>query len=114
MAEDVSWDRMVDAIDTRFGLTDHGRLKRKLADAPELTEDVAFVVFERDGSRIKLERTTGPAIIDRKTVGARRAGADLHYENVYDPTEITHRTLVYREIGSDWEPVSIDELGLAG
>ena len=112
MAEDVSWERMVDAIDTRFGLTDHGRLTRKLADAPELTEDVSFVIFERNGVRIKLERTTGPAIIDRKTVGARRAGADLHYENVYDASETARKTLVYREVGSEWEPVSIDELGL--
>ena len=112
MAEDVSWDRMVDAIDARFGLTDHGRLKRKLADAPELTEDVAFVVFEREGTRIKLERTTGPVVVDRKTVGARRAGADLHLENVYDPTETAHKTLVYREIDGDWVQVSIDELGL--
>jgi hypothetical protein len=114
MAEDVAWDRMVDAIDTKFGLSDHGRLTRKLADAPELTEAVAFVVFERDGTRIKLERTNGPSIIDRKTVGARRAGADLHYENVYDPSELSRRTLVYREVDNSWEPIGIEELGLAG
>ena len=44
--EDASWDRMVDAIDAKFGLISHGRLKRPIADAHELTESVAFIVYD--------------------------------------------------------------------
>ena len=92
----------------------HQRWRKPLRDTLDWLRDEISPLFEREGTRIKLERTTGPVVIDRKTVGARRAGADLHVENVYDPTETAHKTLVYREIDGDWVQVSIDELGLAG
>jgi hypothetical protein len=112
MQDDRAWDRIVDAIDTKFGLTDHGRTKRPVEDAPELTEHVTCVIFEREGEKIKLERVQGPAIIDRKTMGARRAGAVTRVENVYDPDETSLRTNVYRQNGTDWEPIDPGVLGL--
>jgi hypothetical protein len=112
MQDDRAWDRIVDAIDTKFGLKDHGRAKRQVEDAPELTEHVSFVVFERDGERYKLERVQGPAIIDRKTIGARRAGATVRMENVYDPHETSFRTNLFREEAGEWEPIDPSALGL--
>jgi hypothetical protein len=112
MQEDRAWDRIVDAVDTKFGLIDHGRSKRQLEDAHDLTEYVSFVVFERGGERFKLERVQGPAIIDRKTIGARRAGATVRMENVYDPDETSFRTNLYREQGDDWESIDPSALGL--
>jgi len=112
MQEDKGWDRIVDAIDTKFGIKDHGRTKRPVEDARHLTENVAFVVFERGGERYKLERVQGPAIIDRKTVGARRAGADVRYENVYDPAETNFRTNLFRDNAGEWEAIDPKELGL--
>jgi len=112
MQEDKGWDRIVDAVDAKFGIKDHGRGKRPVADAHHLTEQVAFVVFERAGERYKLERVQGPTIIDRKTVGARRAGADVRYENVYDPTETSFRTNLYKDEAGEWAPVDPSELGL--
>ena len=112
MQDDKAWDRITDAIEAKFGIDSHGRSKRPVADAQELTENVAFVVFERGGERLKLERVQGPAIIDRKTIGARRAGATTRMENVYDPTETAMRTNLYREVGDDWEPLDPSALGL--
>lgn len=112
MQEDKAWDRIVDAVETKFGLVDHGRSKRIVDDAHDLTEYVSFVVFERDGDRYKLERVQGPGIIDRKTIGARRAGATVRYENVYDPDEVSFRTNLYRQTGTDWEAVDPGALGL--
>lgn len=112
MQEDRAWDRIVDAIETKFGLTDHGRGQRAVADAAELTEQVSYVVFNRDGQRYKVERVQGPAIIDRKTIGARRAGATTHMQNVYDPGETSFRTNLYRDNGGDWESVDPSTLGL--
>jgi hypothetical protein len=112
MQEDKAWDRITDAIDARYGIIEHGRASRPVADAIQLTEQVAFIVFERGGARYKLERVAGPAIIDRKTIGARRAGATVRYENVYDPSETSFRTIVFRQEGTDWLPVDLDELGL--
>ena len=112
MQDDRAWDRIVDAVEQKFGLDDHGRGKRQVEDAPDLTEYVSYVIFERAGEQFKLERIQGPAIIDRKTMGARRAGAITHVENVYDTTEISLRTNMYRKAGDDWEPLDPSALGL--
>jgi hypothetical protein len=113
MQEDRAWDRIVDAIDTKFGIINHGRDKRQVEDAHELTEHVSFIVFDREGERYKLERVQGPGIVDRKTVGARRAGATVRYQNVYDPEDTSFRTNLYRDAGGgDWEAIDPSALGL--
>jgi hypothetical protein len=112
MQDDKAWDRIADAIDAKFGLIEHGRSKRPVADAQDLTEHVSFIVFERDGERYKIERVQGPAIIDRKTIGARRAGATVRMENIYDPDEISFRTLLYKHSGGEWEQIDASALGL--
>jgi hypothetical protein len=112
MQEDRAWDRIVDAVDTKFGLTDHGKSKRQIEDNHELTEYISFVVFERGGTKYKLERVQGPAIIDRKTIGARRAGATVRMQNVYDPSETSFRTNLYKDDAGIWEPVDPSALGL--
>jgi hypothetical protein len=112
MAEDKGWERIVDAIDTKFGVADHGRSTRPVEDARELTEKIAWIVFERDGQRYKLERVAGPAIINRRTIGSRRIGSDVRYENVYDPEETTFHTNLYRQVGGEWEGINPEELGL--
>lgn len=109
---DSSWDRITDAIEANFGLVDHGHLTRPIEDAPELTEKVAFVVFDRSGERFKLERVTGPAIIDRKTMGAKRVGATVHFENVYDPDELAHKTNMLKLDGDEWVTVDPSSLGI--
>lgn len=113
MQDDKAWDRIVNAIDEKFGIIDHGRSTQPVADAHELTEHVAFVVFDRDGERYKVERINGPAIIDRKIMGARRAGATTTHQNVYDPHETSARTNLYRSAGAgEWETVDVSKLGL--
>jgi len=112
MQDDRTWDRIVDAVEVKFGIEDHGRSKRKLEDDGALTEYVSYIIFLRDGERLKLERVQGPAIIDRKTMGARRAGAATRVENVYDPDEISFRTNLYHEVGGDWEAMDPNALSL--
>jgi hypothetical protein len=112
MAEDRAWDRIVDAVETKYGITDHGRSTRPLEDKTDLTEHVAFIVFERGGERYKLERVTGPAIIDRKTMGSRRIGSDVRFENVYDPEETSTKTNMYRDEAGEGTVISPEELGL--
>jgi len=111
--EDKAWDRIVDAVDTKFGVIDHGRSTRPLADKPELSEKVAFITFRREGQEYKLERTAGPAIIDRKTFGSKRIGSDVRYENVYDTEETSFKTHFYRQEAGEWTEISPEELGLA-
>jgi hypothetical protein len=112
MQDDRAWDRIADAIDTKYGLVDHGRSKRPVADAQHLTEYISYIVFDREGERYKVERVQGPAIIDRKTMGARRAGAVTRMENVYNADEVSFRTNLYRQEGDDWTAIDPSALGL--
>ena len=112
MNDDKAWDRIVDAVEQKFGLIDHGRSKRPVEDAPDLVEHVSYIIFERDGEEYKLERVKGPAIIDRKTMGARRAGAVTRVENVYDTQETSFKTNMFRKRGTDWEAIDPGALGL--
>jgi hypothetical protein len=112
MDTDKGWDRIVDAIDTKFGIVKHGRSERPVEDAREMTEKVAYVEFERNGERFKLERVAGPAIVDRRTIGSRRIGSDVRFQNVYDASETTFRTNFYRQDGDEWETMDPSALGL--
>jgi len=111
-SDDKSWDRIVDAIDIKFGIDKHGRSTEPLPDRPDLTQSVQFIVFERAGKMYKLERVTGPAVIDRKSHYHKVAGSAVRFENVYDETEIAHKTNFYVKSGDDWEPLAPEELAL--
>lgn len=112
MNDDRAWDRIVDAIDIKFGIAEHGRTTRPVHDAQNLQEHISFIIFERAGERFKLERITSPAIIDRRSLGSRRIGGDSHMQNIYDPEELSHKTLVYRHQMGDWVPIELEDLGL--
>lgn len=109
---EAAWDRLTDAIDIKFGLTRHGKLERPLADAPHLREAVQFVEFERGGQPYRLERSVGPALIDRRAMGGNRIGAAVHYQNTYDPNEEQARVSLLQQQAGEWVPAELDQLGL--
>lgn len=109
---DNTWERVADAIDVKFGITKHGKSKQPVPDKPELEQEVSFICFTKDGDDYKLERIAGPAIIDRKSIHGRSATSGVRFENVYDPTDISYKTNLYRQTGEDWEPVETGEMGL--
>jgi len=109
---EASWDRLTDGIDVKFGITKHGSEKRPLEDNPNLRADVQFVEFERAGENYRLERITGPAIIDRKSFGAHRIGANVRFENVYDPAETTSKVAVLKQSGDGWDLVDLTDIGI--
>ncbi len=109
---DATWDRLVDAVDLKFGIADHGRSTEKLEDHPDLTQKVQFVTFAREGTTYKMERITGPAIIDRKTHYHKGGGGADRFENIYDPNETARRTNFYKQSGENWVPITLEELAL--
>ncbi len=110
--EDSGWDKIVDAIDAKFGIADHGRTSEPLEDRPDLTNAIKFITFIKDGTAYKLERVTGPAITDRKTHYHKAAGGNVRFENIYDPDEVSHKTNLYIKRGDEWEPLDPTELSL--
>jgi hypothetical protein len=110
--EDTGWNKIVDAIDTKFGLIDHGHKTEPLEDRHDLTQTIHYIVFEKSGEQFKIERVTSPAIIDRKSIHAKSAHSSVRFENIYDPEESMHKTNFYRRSGADWEIMNPDDFSL--
>ena len=57
---------------------------------------VEIIEFTGPLGKIKLERTTQPLVIDKKTIGSRRIGSQTTVEYLYSDTEKVHRFKAYR------------------
>lgn len=110
--EDVSWDKIVDAIDEKFGLNRHGKTQEPLEDREDLVQHISFIEFTRAGQDYRLERVSRPAIIDKKSHYHKAASGGIRYQNIYDPEQIAHQTKMYRKSGDSWEPIDPSELAL--
>lgn len=109
---DSAWERLTDAIDVNLGIDRHGRDKLPLEDRPDLSQEVEYFEFERDGTRYRLERSTGPAIIDRKTHYSHRGGTANRVEYIYNEDEIAHKVTLLRDESGDWVAIDLSQLGL--
>lgn len=109
---DAAWERLTDGIDIKLGINRHGRDKRTLEDRPDLEEAVEFIEFDRNGDSYRLERTTGPAIVDRKTHYSHRPGTANRVENVYNTSEVMHKVTLQKKTGQEWVEVELDQLSL--
>jgi hypothetical protein len=109
---DAGWERLTDAIDVKLGLSRHGRDVRPLADRPDLQERIEYIEFTSGGQEFRLERSTGPAIIDRKSHYSHRAGVANRMEYVYDPNETAQKVTLYRHKDNEWEAADMSQLAL--
>lgn len=109
---DAAWERLIDTIDATCGIDRHLKSKRPLEDRPDLLETVETFEFKKGGLAYKLERTSSPAIIDRKTHFSHRAGTAKRIENIYDEHELTHRVSLFKKDGPDWRQQEISDLAL--
>jgi hypothetical protein len=110
--DDNGWDKIVDAIDTKFGINKHGRRTEPLEDRPDLEQKVSFIEFEKGGETFKMERIAHPAIADRKTHYHKAAGGGVRFENVYDTENVSFKTALFRKDGDDWVEIEAGELAL--
>ena len=109
---DSGWERLTDAIDVKLGISRHGRDVRPLEDRPDLSEKIEYIEFTNDGQQLRLERSTGPAVIDRKSHYSHRGGTANRMEYIYDPDETAQKVTLFRRQGEDWEAVDMNQLAL--
>ncbi len=109
---DAAWERLVDGIDAKLGISRHGREEQPLPDQPKLMQQIEFFEFEKDDQAFRLERSSGPAVIDRKTHYSHRAGTANRIEYIYDEHETAHKVSLYRKQGNSWEPIDISQLSV--
>ncbi len=110
MDSDKGWERIVDAIDEKYGIAKHGRYKEPLEDKPELTAGIQFIEFSAKGKDFRLERVSKPAIIERKTIHHKAANSSVRFENIYDPSETTHKTLFFELVGGEQKPLNPEDI----
>ncbi len=112
MQDDHGWDKVVDAIDARYGIEHHGRVTEPLEDRTDLERHIAFIEFEKEGRPYRLERVTSPAIVDKKSHFHKAASGGIRYENIYDTENMSHKTNLYRKGTDEWELIDPTELQL--
>jgi hypothetical protein len=107
-----AWENLVDVIDVKFGIDDHGRKTEPLEDNHELKQTVEFIEFTKSGEQFRVERVTKPAIQDRKSIGGRGMNASVRFENVYDTSQTTSKVHFFRSQAGAWQPIEPTELAL--
>jgi hypothetical protein len=89
------------------------------ADGKERFEDdggfvVEYIVFNGPLGRMKLEFTTKPVVLDRKTKYSNRFGAETVVEYVYSQDEKNHKLKAYKwdEGLNDWQEMEAKKFDL--
>ena len=105
---DERWQNFIGQIKDKFGVVEE-RTQDLPAEAGPGT--VEIIEFQGPLGRMKLERTTKPLVVDRKTIGSRRIGSATTVEYVYSQTEKVHKFNAYRfdEAGDNWVEMKMDK-----
>jgi hypothetical protein len=84
-------------LDVKVDTLDEGRTK------------VETVLFETPMGKLKLQRTSRPVVVERKTRYSRRIGGATEEEYVYSETDKSYRVVLYRwnEDESAWDEVDV-------
>ena len=100
---DDKWKDTLAMVKSKFTVLAEG--KEDIEDIPN--GFVEFIEFTSPQGRMRLERTTKPAVLDKKTVYSKTAGRASQIEYTYSPDEIVHRFEAFRfnDSKGDWEEV---------
>ena len=94
---DRAWGELVDLIDEQYTVDDSSRREEPLEDDKKLKQTVESIEFEKDNIKYKIERVTGPRIIDRKTFYSGH-GSVNRIQYVYDPEETSSKVVFYKQL----------------
>lgn len=77
---------------------------------PPAKGEMETALFVGPLGKMKLEYTTRPVILDKKTHGSRRIGSVTEVEYVYSDTEFSHQFKAYQwnEAQNGWVPVDAE------
>lgn len=104
------WQDAIATIKDNFEVTNH--------NTQDLPEDmgpgrVEIIEFIGPLGNMKLEFTTQPLVIDKRTIGSRRIGSDVKVEYKYSDTENVHKFKAFKfnEAANDWEEMEVERSG---
>jgi hypothetical protein len=94
---DRAWGELVDLIDEQYVIDNSDRREESLEDDKKLKQTVESIEFEKDNIKYRIERITGPRIIDKKTFYSGHGSAN-RIQYVYDPDETSSRVVFYKQL----------------
>lgn len=94
---DRAWEELVNLIDDQYSIDNSQRKEEPLEGEKKLKQTVESIQFEKDNVKYKIERITGPRIIDKKTFYSGHSAAN-HSQYVYDPEETSTKVLFYKQL----------------
>ena|SRR3989339_188464 len=103
------WQNIVGLIKDKFAVEDEG--KEELEDIPN--GYVEFIIFTGPLGKMKLECTTKPVVLDKKSIGSKRIGSEATVQYIYSATEFfsTFKAFQWSEPNDDWVELAPEAAG---
>lgn len=101
---DEKWIDLIERIENKLEIEERGE-----EEGPGHAK-IETVIFSGPMGRMMLERTSRPLVLERKTRYTKRAGTVAQDDYVYSETEKTHRVLLFRWTGEDWEEIEFRQI----
>ena len=115
------WQNIISLIKDKFEVEEEGTEELDPPQAAQAggREDmpdgkVEFIIFQGPLGRMKLEYTTKPVILDKKTIGSRRIGSDTAVQYIYSDTEFANIFKAYKWDADDEVWVEMEKESLGG
>lgn len=104
---DDRWQDILLKVKENFGIDNQET--RELSEEEGLGE-MESVEFNGPLGKMKLERTTQPLVLDRKSIGSKRIGSDKVIQYTYSDTEKFHKFKAYKwnDAQNDWEEMQME------
>ena len=104
---DERWQEIIGHIKDKFEVLAH---QTDALGDDDGSGSVERIEFNGPLGRMKLERTTRPRVMGKKTIGSRRIGSETAVEYVYSDSEVTHQFMAYRwsDADQDWSVMAKD------
>ena len=100
------WENVVDNIKDKFDVEEHNS---KHLDERGGT-DIDFIIFNSPIGRVKLEFTSRPVVLDKKTIYSRRIGSGSAEEYIYSKDEKSHKMTAFKwdDNENEWVEINAD------
>lgn len=104
---DQRWQDIIGMVKDKFEVKDYRLEDLSEEEGPGTVEVIEFI---SPLGLVKLERTTKPLVIDKKTIGSRRIGSSTTVNYIYSDTEKTHKFKAYQfnVATGDWKEMAIN------
>lgn len=106
--QDEKWEYVKGMVKDNFEVEDEG--EDTIEDIPR--SKVEYLIFNGPLGKIKIELTTKPVVLDKKTLYSKRMGDTASVEYVYSDDEYTHSFKAYVWQNDEWNEIDAKNLNL--